>query len=426
MAMQPHAWMTSYLFDAWISHFITALGSEGGISHSNRHLLIFDGHSSHVTLQVVRKAAMAGLDIITLSSHTSHHLQPLDIAVFHPFKCAFRNFRDAWTLQHSKKCARKEDLCGWVCLALWRTLSPSNIEKGFRKIGIWPFNSHAVDDKMGPAEAYNIVGEPSNSDGEEAFHGDDLLIPEGEDKVPESQPDEVQFFMKPEGGDNNASESELSSDNNIDDDVHNRPEGSENAQHLQVRQMLELPRIGRPPKRQRREEVLVDYSQSIILTKDDYMDMMAEKERRKDAALKEKEARKLAAERKREVRQALKLQQEAEKAQNAIDLEALKAFKAKWAPVALRRSGQQLWDTMHSIQAGTYNLQEIQYIPPFCGHLPLTCRENQRYRHARMWAKKNDRSLLEAIPQTSEPSWVHRGDTSFQSEDPHSVDHEEM
>ena len=191
MAMQPHTWMTSYLFDAWISHFITALGSKGGISHSNRYLLIFDGHSSHVTLQVVRKAAMAGLDIITLLSHTSHHLQPLDVVVFHPFKCAFRNFRDAWTLQHSKKCARKEDLCGWVCLALQRALSPSNIEKGFRKIGIWPFNSHAIDDKMGPAEAYNIAAKPSDSDGEEAFHGDDLLVPEGEDKVPESQPDEV-------------------------------------------------------------------------------------------------------------------------------------------------------------------------------------------------------------------------------------------
>ena len=53
------------------------------------------------------------------------------------------------------------------------------------------------------------------------------------------------------------------------------------------------------------------------------------------------------------MRQALKLQKEAEKAQKAIDLEALKAFKAKWAPAALRRLGQQLWDTMHSIQAGT-------------------------------------------------------------------------
>jgi hypothetical protein len=25
MAMQPQAWMTSYLFDAWISHFIIVL-----------------------------------------------------------------------------------------------------------------------------------------------------------------------------------------------------------------------------------------------------------------------------------------------------------------------------------------------------------------------------------------------------------------
>ena len=32
MAMQPQAWMTSFLFDAWIFHFIAALNTreEGG------------------------------------------------------------------------------------------------------------------------------------------------------------------------------------------------------------------------------------------------------------------------------------------------------------------------------------------------------------------------------------------------------------
>jgi hypothetical protein len=82
MAMQPQAWMTAYLFDAWMSHFIATLMKKGGISLSNRHLLILDGHCFHVTLQVVYKAAKSGLDIVTLPSHTSHHLQPLDVAIF--------------------------------------------------------------------------------------------------------------------------------------------------------------------------------------------------------------------------------------------------------------------------------------------------------------------------------------------------------
>jgi hypothetical protein len=53
MAMHGRAWMTTYLFSAWISHFIEAVKGIGGISPSQRHLLILDGHNSHVTLEVV-------------------------------------------------------------------------------------------------------------------------------------------------------------------------------------------------------------------------------------------------------------------------------------------------------------------------------------------------------------------------------------
>jgi hypothetical protein len=56
MSIQPRAWMTSYLFSAWISHFIKCVQGMGGISSENRHLLILDGHCSHVTLVVVVEA----------------------------------------------------------------------------------------------------------------------------------------------------------------------------------------------------------------------------------------------------------------------------------------------------------------------------------------------------------------------------------
>ena len=82
MAMQPRAWMTTYLFSAWLSHFIESVQSMGGISADRRHLLILDGHNSHCTLDVVLEACAAGLDILTLPAHTSHALQPLDVSVF--------------------------------------------------------------------------------------------------------------------------------------------------------------------------------------------------------------------------------------------------------------------------------------------------------------------------------------------------------
>jgi hypothetical protein len=80
MAMQPHAWMTSYLFSAWISHFLESVRKLGGISPEHCHRFILDGHNSHVTLEVVMEAKRVGLDLLTLPSHTSHALQPLDVS----------------------------------------------------------------------------------------------------------------------------------------------------------------------------------------------------------------------------------------------------------------------------------------------------------------------------------------------------------
>jgi hypothetical protein len=106
--------MTGQLFSSWISHFVKSLKTQGGILPTNRHFLILDGHGSHVTLEVVYKAMQIGLDLLTLPSHTSHRLQPLDVSVFRPFKCAcrarFRGYRDAWTLHHRGHPTQKEVL----------------------------------------------------------------------------------------------------------------------------------------------------------------------------------------------------------------------------------------------------------------------------------------------------------------------------
>jgi hypothetical protein len=72
MAMQSKAWMTTFLFTKFFSLFKRLMPS--GISLTNRHLLILDGHRSHVTLEVIEQVKKFGLDMITLPSHTSHAL----------------------------------------------------------------------------------------------------------------------------------------------------------------------------------------------------------------------------------------------------------------------------------------------------------------------------------------------------------------
>ncbi|XP_057842521.2 uncharacterized protein LOC131051937 [Cryptomeria japonica] len=72
MAAQPYAWMMKELFLNWLYHFARSV--LGGVSCTNRHLLIFDGHRSHVALTTIQEAKSLGIDLLTLPAHTSHKL----------------------------------------------------------------------------------------------------------------------------------------------------------------------------------------------------------------------------------------------------------------------------------------------------------------------------------------------------------------
>jgi hypothetical protein len=106
-------------------------------------------------------------DLLTLSSHTSHALQPQDVSCFIPLKGAFCFQCDVWTLKNKSKGASKEILASWVSAALEKALTEKNVKSGFRTTGIFFFNPCAMDEKMGPSEFYR--GGPSTVEEEVAL-----------------------------------------------------------------------------------------------------------------------------------------------------------------------------------------------------------------------------------------------------------------
>ena len=193
--------MTALLFLTWISRFISIIGERYEISKQNRHLLVLDGLGSHVTLEVVHKAKSAGLDIITLPSHTSHRLQPLDVSIFKPFKVAFRAWRDWWTMGNKGQAARKEELAEWVAEGLKKALTSMKIQKGFAATGIWLLQPTAMDQYMAPSSCYIDPSEENIEDEHDDIEVEAVpsiaevqqaCIPESADTeleyIPESQP----------------------------------------------------------------------------------------------------------------------------------------------------------------------------------------------------------------------------------------------
>lgn len=69
----------SYGFE-WLKHVFEP--STRPCRSEERRLLIMDGHSSHMTANVIAYAMDKAIDLLVLPVHTSHVLQPLDIIIF--------------------------------------------------------------------------------------------------------------------------------------------------------------------------------------------------------------------------------------------------------------------------------------------------------------------------------------------------------
>ena len=70
------------------------------VSKDQPGVLIFDNHSSHITLETIELAGDHGLSLVTLPPHCSHKLQPLDVGVFGAFKRFYSSICNDWHLSN--------------------------------------------------------------------------------------------------------------------------------------------------------------------------------------------------------------------------------------------------------------------------------------------------------------------------------------
>jgi hypothetical protein len=324
MAMQQRAWMTSYLFSAWMSHFIASVRGRGGISPENRHLLILDGHNNHVTLDVVKEANAAGLDLLTLPAHTSHALQPLDVAVFKPFKQHFREYIDFWSSRHlNEAAASKDTLAQWVSLALRKALSPSNIKKGFSATCIFPLDFNALNEHFLPSHAFKDPhkdsqgGEDSNQPRHREGHGEDVRTDGPHDGHMRDSSATAGDDGRSQRGDEGEEERTIPAidkveieakfamvpDSNVEhffvDAYPSLPEASSEVVGLEaeaaavgsITQFLTLATVATRVSR-RSKDPIMDFSKSIMLTSDQYINATTQlKEARAESARQKEQAR---------------------------------------------------------------------------------------------------------------------------------------
>ena len=152
-------WINTETFVGYMDHFI----HHTRCTPERKVLLILDNHEAHISLAAVDKAKANGVALLTIPPHTSHRLQPLDTAIYGPYKRAYARAMDAWMRSNPGKTVSIYDIPSLVNEVHVCACVPRNILSGFRSAGIYPFNRDIFTDAdYAPANVTDRAHDPAH------------------------------------------------------------------------------------------------------------------------------------------------------------------------------------------------------------------------------------------------------------------------
>lgn len=158
-AVTKSGWMTEDSFYSWFkNHFLNNCPKERPL------LLIFDGHTSHISLKLIELAMNENISLLKLPPHTTHILQPLDSVAFGVFKKKWDERVAEWQRENYGVGLRKADLSILIG-EVWKDLPISVLKRSFQNTGLYddsqvenPINRKIIKDsifKPDDIEKYN-------------------------------------------------------------------------------------------------------------------------------------------------------------------------------------------------------------------------------------------------------------------------------
>ena len=152
--MSETGWSNSTVFANYLTkHFLKYAGICS--TTGEKSLVLFDGHRSHISLTLSSWAESHGLILFVLPPHTSHLTQPLDVSVFGPMKLMYN--RECQSYMHANPgiSITKHCIAALTNKPYVKAMSAENLVSGFRKTGIFPFDSDAITkDSLAPSTIY--------------------------------------------------------------------------------------------------------------------------------------------------------------------------------------------------------------------------------------------------------------------------------
>nr|CAI5825314.1 unnamed protein product [Callosobruchus analis] len=124
-------------------------------SKENMVLLLLDNYALHTEVKNINFCKENGIILLTFPPHCTHKLQPMDRAIFGPFKKAVNTTCDNWMRSHPGKVMTIYDI---------PAITVKNVTAGFQATGIWPLNTKIFgDEEFLPSQVTNRSLPPSDA-----------------------------------------------------------------------------------------------------------------------------------------------------------------------------------------------------------------------------------------------------------------------
>jgi DDE superfamily endonuclease len=137
----PKGWTNNGLGFNWLQNHFEPLTRP--INKTKYRILILDGHGSHLTPEFETFCKDHRIILLCLPAHTSHMLQPLDVSVFSSLKHWYRRAIDSRLRLGDTRIPKAEFLSLYSEIRD-KAMTINNIQSGFRKTGLVPYNPAAV------------------------------------------------------------------------------------------------------------------------------------------------------------------------------------------------------------------------------------------------------------------------------------------
>lgn len=135
-------------------------------------VLFVDGHSSHLTMELSNFCTANRIELIALYPNATHILQPMDVAIFHPLKNAWKKGIHKFKVTHEGMKLKRENFGPLLKEVIEQNLTPEMFKNGFRTCGLCPLDADAV-----PYHKYNKnASDPNTLNNRETRSNDEIQM----------------------------------------------------------------------------------------------------------------------------------------------------------------------------------------------------------------------------------------------------------